>query len=75
MSCLYHSIKDIITKIMYNNRISDYDVTKGTTLDKLLNNSSLKLRKIRTITLIWEEGNFKPPPPPPTGFPLITQKR
>ena len=39
---LYHSIKIIIGKIINNmNRISHYDETKGTSLSKLVNNSSL----------------------------------
>ena len=51
---LYHSIKSIIAKIIYNYRISYYDVTKGITLDKLLNNSSLNLSKIRTLRPFFE---------------------
>ena len=32
---LYHSVKGIIPKIIYNNRILHYDAKKRTTLNKL----------------------------------------
>ena len=38
---LYHSVKDIIPKIMYSDHIPHYDATKKATLNKLLHSSGL----------------------------------
>ena len=38
---LYHSVKGIIPKIMYSDRIPHYDATKKATLNKLLHSSGL----------------------------------
>ena len=38
---LYHSVKDIIPKIMYSEHIPHYDATKKATLNKLLHSSGL----------------------------------
>ena len=41
MQYSYHSVKDIIPKIMYSERIPHYDATKKATLNKLLHRSGL----------------------------------
>ena len=38
---LYHSVKGIIPKIMYSDRIPHYDAAKKATLNKLLHSSGL----------------------------------